>query len=114
MHSSSAFERCITCRVVVVVRYHLVLVLRAVGRDGLQRGEQVALGAGLRARVQLTQLKEVVVLRQLLIGQVRHHKPLLQEATALKGWTHDVSPANLYLRAVRQTGGSVNSTRCQR
>ena len=72
-------------------------MLRAVGCVPLQGGEQVALRAGLGARIQLTQLQEVVVSGQVLVGQVRHHKALLEQATALKDGTHDVRLAHLYL-----------------
>ena len=88
---------CCCCRPAAAKRPHLVLVLRAVGRVRLQGGEQVALGAGFGARIQLTQLKEVVVSGQLLVGQVRHHQAFLQEATALEDGTHDVRLAHLYL-----------------
>ena len=93
---SAPLWRCCRRRA-VVKRPHLVLMLRAVWVVRLQGGEQVALGAGFGARVQLTQLQEVVVSGQLLISQVRHHQALLQQATALKDGTHDVRLAHLHL-----------------
>jgi len=62
---------------------YLVLVFRAVWVVRLQGGELAALGAGLRAGVQLTQFQKVTVLCHLFIGQMGDHQSLLQGATTL-------------------------------
>lgn len=70
--------------------FYLVLVLRAVGVVFFQRRELTALGAGLDAGIQLTQLQKVSIFCHILTGQMGNDQSLLQVATALWDWTADV------------------------
>lgn len=76
---------------------HLVLVLRARGAGAAEGSEVSAAGAGLGAGVQLTQLQEVTVPEQVLAGQVRDHRRVLQHPVALRDGTADVHHAHLDL-----------------
>lgn len=70
---------------------YFILVLRAVGGVRLERSELTALGAGLCARIQLTQLQEVTIFCHLLFGQMGNHQSFLQVATTLRDRTADKS-----------------------
>lgn len=76
---------------------YLVLVLWAVWVVFFQRGELTALGAGLGAWIQLTQLQKVSIFCHILIGQMRNHHSLLQVAAALWDWTADVRFGHAHL-----------------